>query len=73
MTVMSDFLKGNFKVKRPVHQTEANKVSEKETFKEEYRRKAISSVGGSMVFVEMDQLMWDGDAPAAEKKPAPVK
>ncbi len=67
---MSEFLIGNFKVKRPVKAAVETKASEKQTFKEEYRRKAISSVGGSMVFVEMDQLMWDGDAPEGEKKAA---
>lgn len=70
---MSEFLKGNFQVKRPVKQAAESKASEKQSFKDEYRRKAISSVGGSMVFVEMDQLMWDGDAPAVEKKTDPAK
>lgn len=57
---MSDYLKGNFQVKRPVQ--EAPKTDDAKTsFKDEYRRKALSSVGGSMVFVEMDQLVWDGE------------
>ncbi len=68
---MSEFLKGNFKVKRPIQDDapakDAAPATAAATFKEEYRRKAIASVGGSMVFVEMDQLPWDGDAP--EKKP----
>lgn len=71
---MSDFLKGNFKVKRPVQAPAPAADAKADTFKDEYRRKALASVGGSMVFVEMDHLMWDGDtaasAPAAadEKK-----
>lgn len=65
---MSEFLKGNFKVKRPVKPVEETRDSEKKSFKEEYRRKAINSVGGSMVFVEMDHLMWDGDAASGEPK-----
>jgi hypothetical protein len=65
---MSEFLIGNFQVKRPVKPAAETKGSEKKSFKEEYRRKAINSVGGSMVFVEMEQLMWDGDAPSGEKK-----
>ena len=64
---MNDFLKGNFKVKRPISEAAPAKDSAKKTFKEEYRRKAISSVGGSMVFVEMDQLIWDGDGPTESK------
>jgi hypothetical protein len=67
---MSEFLKGNFKVARPVNPAAKSKGPEKNSSKEEYRRKAISSVGGSMVFVEMDQLMWDGDAPDGETKKA---
>ena len=65
---MSDFLKGNFKVKRPIEEAAPAKDALKDSFKEEYRRKAFASVGGSMVFVEMDQLIWDGDAPADAKK-----
>jgi hypothetical protein len=65
MKIMSEFLKGNFKVKRPVQ--EAPKADDsKASFKDEYRKKALSSVGGSMVFVEMDQLVWDGE-PEAKK------
>ncbi len=67
---MNEFLKGNFKVKRPVIAGAETKDSEKKSFKDEYRRKAINSVGGSMVFVEMDHLMWDGDAPGGGKKQA---
>ena len=66
---MSEFLNGNFQVKRPVKETVTQKDDQQASFKEQYRRKAINSVGGSMVFVEMDQLIWDGDAPAAENKP----
>ena len=61
---MSEFLKGNFKVKRPVQAAPEAKDAASKSFKEEYRKKALSSVGGSMVFVEMDQLMWDGESEA---------
>lgn len=63
---MSDFLKGNFQVKRPVKESAQSEA--KASFKEEYRKKALGSVGGSMVFVEMDHLMWDGEA--EEQKPS---
>ncbi|MEK7233805.1 MAG: hypothetical protein AAB268_08310 [Elusimicrobiota bacterium] len=62
---MSDILKGNFQVKRPVQETPEADAA-KTSFKDEYRRKALGSVGGSMVFVEMDQLVWDGET--EEKK-----
>ena len=29
-------------------------------FKTEYRKKALESIGGSMVFVEREKLFWDG-------------
>lgn len=33
-----------------------------ETFQEEYRRRALASIGGSMVFMERTTLVWDGDS-----------
>jgi hypothetical protein len=65
---MSDFLSGNFQVKRPV-KLAGGAAAPKDSMKDEYRRKALSSVGGSMVFVEMDQLVWDGEVAGIEKKP----
>ena len=55
---MQQLLKGNFKVKNPVVLAE-NK--QKETFQEEYRRRALASIGGSMVFMERTTLVWEGD------------
>jgi hypothetical protein len=66
---MNEFLKGNFKVKRPVVESAPAKDSASTTFKDEYKKKALASVGGSMVFVEMDHLSWDGDASPEPKKP----
>lgn len=65
---MSDFLKGNFKVKKTIVEDKAQPTADdkKAAFKQEFRRKALQSVGGSMVFVEMDELYWDG----GENKPA---
>ncbi|MBI5247333.1 MAG: hypothetical protein HY923_09130 [Elusimicrobia bacterium] len=64
---MNDFLKGNFEVKRPVVEQKPVADTEQKAFKKEYRRKALQSVGGSMVFVEMDALYWDGDQAGGEK------
>jgi len=55
---MSDLLKGNFQVKREVVVNE--KRDEATEFKNEYRKKALESIGGSMVFVEREKLFWDG-------------
>ena len=54
---MSELLKGNFQVKNKVE------LKEEETdIDSEFRKKAISSVGGSMVFVERNKLVWDEDS-----------
>ncbi|MBL8013709.1 MAG: hypothetical protein JNN05_07655 [Candidatus Omnitrophica bacterium] len=56
---MDELLKGNFKVKNPV------KVEEKKesmSFQEQYKKKALASIGGSMVYMERMNLTWDGDS-----------
>jgi hypothetical protein len=55
---MSDLLKGNFQVKNKVSANEV--LDEAAEFKSEYRKKALESIGGSMVFVEREKLFWDG-------------
>ena len=56
---MSELLKGNFTVKNKV---EVNEENEDADTMSEYRKKALNSIGGSMVFVERDKLFWDGDS-----------
>jgi hypothetical protein len=55
---MEDILKGNFKVKNPVvlHEEEQGK-----SFDEQYRKRVLASIGGSMVFMERTMLVWEGD------------
>ena len=54
---MSELLKGNFKVKNKV------KVNDEVIDpNSEYRKKALNSIGGSMVFVERNKLVWDEDS-----------
>ena len=55
---MQEILKGNFQVKNPVilHEEEGTK-----SFDEEYRKRVLSSIGGSMVFMERTILVWEGD------------
>jgi hypothetical protein len=50
-------LKGNFKVKNPVKVDDQKKQS----IQEEYKKKALASIGGSMVYMERSNLTWDGD------------
>ena len=54
----NELLKGNFKVKKPVVLQEDNR---KPVFENEYRRRVLASIGGSMVFMERTRLVWEGD------------
>jgi hypothetical protein len=62
---MNKLLKGNFDVKRKVEVTE-NK-DEEATLANEFRRKALESIGGSMVFVEREKLFWENTDSAEGK------
>ena len=55
---MSEFLKGNFTPRKPV---EDRSPENPENAADEFRKKALNSIGGSMVFVERNRLDWDGD------------
>lgn len=57
---MTNLLKGNFQVKHEVSVSERR--DEAAEFKTEYRKKALESIGGSMVFVEREKLFWDGES-----------
>ena len=50
-----DLLRANFVPEKPVQLEE--KPLDKQA---EYEKKALESVGGSMVFLERKQLYWDG-------------
>ena len=56
---MSELLKGNFNVKNKVKVNEENEDIDPMN---EYRKKALNSIGGSMVFIERDKLFWDDDS-----------
>lgn len=53
-----EFLKGNFKVKKPVVLSEEDSTP---SVQEQLKKKALASLGGSMVYMERDNLTWDGD------------
>lgn len=59
---MSDFLKGNFKVKNEAKEKTEDKKEENsaKSIAEELKKAAINSIGGSMVYVERSELTWDG-------------
>jgi len=53
-----NILKGNFKTKKAVV-SQGAKLSKTERIQEELKKKALSSLGGSMVYVERRKLVWD--------------
>lgn len=53
-----ELLKGNFKVKHPVKTDEKKK---KESVREKLKKRALASIGGSMVYMERTALTWEGD------------
>lgn len=61
---MSELLKGNFKTKHKVEASEKNEATE---LASEFRKKALESIGGSMVFVEREKLFWE-DVDSKETK-----
>ena len=55
---MKSILKGNFK---PKNEVIAGEKAIESSLKEEFRKKAIENIGGSMVFVERDLMTWNPD------------
>lgn len=62
---MDDVLKSNFKVKNPVLVEKDSEL--KESLSEQLKKKALSSLGGSMVYVERTSLQWDPEMDAQTK------
>ena len=62
---MTELLKGNFEVKRKVESNQQKDGSAE--LKREFRKKALESIGGSMVFVEREKPFWE-DNDSAEGK-----
>lgn len=61
---MSDVLKGNFNVKKPVHAAEVDASRRDESTQalaERLKKAALASIGGSMVYMERTDLTWNGD------------
>ena len=57
---MDEILKGNFKVKKAI-QLPQEEADQKSSLQEELKKRALASLGGSMVYVERDRLNWDGE------------
>jgi len=62
---MDDILKGNFKVKKSIQITEDKRSetdNQKPILKEELKKRALASLGGSMVYMDRTApLVWNGD------------
>ena len=62
---MKDLLKGNYNLDSNSELSQkAQSIREKAALNEGeiYKEKAKSSIGGSMVFVERERLVWDGES-----------
>ena len=56
---MSNLLKGNFKTKKQVEVD--TEEAQEQNLQDEFKKAALNSIGGSMVYVERTDLTWDGD------------
>ncbi len=54
-----EILKGNFKVKNPV---KVEDKKENTSIRQELKKRVLASIGGSMVYMERTDLVWDGDS-----------
>ncbi len=61
---MNDFIKGNFTVQRAVIETPKLHSDERQTLIEELKQRVLTTLGGSMVYMERTGLTWDGDTGA---------
>ncbi len=56
---MKEFMKGNYKIDKQPEEKEDKK--KEDTDKDKLRKEAMNSIGGSMVYVERTELVWDED------------
>ncbi|MBN1870840.1 MAG: hypothetical protein JW847_09730 [Candidatus Omnitrophica bacterium] len=53
-----NLLKGNFEVKKPIKLGDQEK---EKSVGEELKKRALGTLGGSMVYMERKHFTWDGD------------
>lgn len=56
---MSDLLKGNFTTKKQV--STPSETIDEDSLEAKFKKAALNSIGGSMVYVERTDLTWDGE------------
>ena len=54
---MKEFLKGNYKVAKPIEETKGVDADSTDAFE----KKALSRLGGSICFVSKKGFLWKGD------------
>ena len=54
---MNKFLKGTYDLNKEIAGTHETEMS----IEDDFRKRAINSIGGSMVFVERNKMVWDGN------------
>lgn len=59
-TKNNSFLKGNFTTKKDVVEKIVDASEDPMDLREALRKKALASLGGSMVYMERTDLVWDG-------------
>jgi hypothetical protein len=60
---MTEFLKGNYELKVEI---EERREDAEATATDEFERKALSRLGGSICFVSKKGFLWTGDGDAAK-------
>jgi len=66
---MSKFLKGTYDIEKEI----IEQIDSEASLEDEFRTKAINSIGGSMVFVERNRMVWDGNEDESENSIANTK
>lgn len=60
---MDEFLKGNFKTKNEVTESEIPAEGKEQNLKGKLRKAALHTIGGSMVYMERTMLYWQENEP----------
>jgi hypothetical protein len=55
---MPEFLRGNYKLDVEITETDE---ADRDRLEEEFERKALARLGGSICFVSKKQFVWNGD------------
>ena len=70
---MTSYLKGNYSLpgKRSSSKTKPSKKKTVETTQQEFERRAMEKLGGSIAFVAKTSLVWSGEASDESRETTP--